>query len=102
MEVNKGTNHFYFDDGTLDEMPQEVQEMVALAKNIVKNTVTMVKATDINPSVLPSAYLEAFNRFMPTILKMIEEDGDGTKEDFINGQINTLKLMIERLEKQKA
>lgn len=102
VEVNYGTNYFVFDRKNVDQMPREIQFMMKLADEIVRNTVRRCQEDNVTPSVLPSAHLEAFKLFFPTMVKMIAEDGHGTVNDYVEGHIKALKMMIKVLEKQKT
>lgn len=101
MEVNQGLNIFAVDKGSLESAPKEVRFMAALSQDIVCNTVRKCREEDMNPSLLPSAYLEAFKLFFPSLLQTIKEDGDGSTDDFIDAQIMTLNVVIDLLEKSK-
>ncbi len=102
QKVERGTNTFVFDRKNIDEMPKEIQFMMEVAHSIVSNTVGMCKTKKMNPSVLLSAYLEAFKLLLPTMLAMIKEDGHGVTNQFVDGQIQALRMMIATLESKKV
>ena len=100
-KVNFGTNYFVFERANLDDMPEEIKFMMELADEIVRNSIRRSREEGITPSVLPSAHLEAFKLFFPRMVIMVDEDGQGNVNDYIDGHIKALKMMIESLEGYK-
>lgn len=102
MEVNDGTNMFFVDKDSIDDGPKEIRFMDNMAKDIVANTWDICVKSDITPSLLPSAYLEAFKMVIPSLLRSIDKSGGDYVKDYIDGQIIALNLVIGILEKHKA
>jgi len=101
MKVNHGLNIFKIDEKNLESAPEEIRFMMELAREIVANTVKNCQQENMNPSVLPSSYLQAFKIFFPTMLKIVREEGDGPSEGFIDAHVMSLHEVIKYIEKMK-
>ena len=102
MEINEGTNIFFVDKDSMEDAPVELKFANGMAKDIVSNTWDGCDKYHMTPSLLPSAYLQAFKMVIPSILKSIERDANDNLKSYVDGQILGLNLAIKSLENYKA
>jgi len=75
-----------------EDMPQEARDMVLLMDAILLNSARICEEKGMNITLLPSIYLNAFNKVIPLLAaSIIKEAGEKEAQTFLDG----LKTIIE-------